>query len=80
MSILRGEATQAVFDKALVITRVVHIAFEGTDEVTRISIDEAQVLFDQNPDAQLAYRPDGVYVFIVPNPDGYTRVEIDDGH
>jgi len=79
VTVPRGDATQTVFEKALFATHILHNAFEGTDEVTRISLDTAQTLFEQNPDVDMAYRQDGVYVFVVTNPDGYVRVEIDDG-
>jgi hypothetical protein len=80
MTIPRGDATQAVFESTTAATHIAHNTYEGTDEVTRISIDAAEALFEQNPNVSMERRLDDVYVFVVTNPRGYERVEIDGGH
>jgi hypothetical protein len=63
----------------LTATRIYHRAYSGEDEIEEISADQAAALFEKNKRAKMERRSDGVYVFVIGDPYGYERVEIDVG-
>lgn len=76
----RGKATEAIFDRAVTLTRVQHDEFTGEDTTTIITADEAAALFTKHTQAKMRLRGDGVYAFVMRHPQGYERVEIEVSH
>ena len=80
MTLRRGKATRDIFDRALTVTRIYHRAFTGEEEIEEISVDKAVRIFDVNRHVKMSRRSDGVYVFVIGDPYGYERIEIEVGH
>lgn len=78
MTVLRrGKDTEAIFDRAITLTRVQHNSFTGEDAAAPVTADEAAVLFAAHPHAKMQLRGDGVYAFVFNHPQGYIRIEIE---
>src|SRR5271154_4745217 len=80
-AIRRGRKTGEVFDRAARATRRFHSFEPGTardvKSVEPISVAETRRMFEEHKRVKMQRRDDGMYIFVIGTPIGYTRVEIE---